>query len=841
MIKFWFTFLVAFSLNHSLIFAQGNDDIDSLLLELADLEDKNDIENLGRKAILSNEIADLYNKLFSDQDHTRMYLLQSATFAEAKIKASPIPSAEDQLFLSDVYRKISLFEAFRGNKTVSDQYLIKCENQLKQLEFKLPKQTYDKAIFDFYHSCFALKFSTGDNASALNFLERADEILEKNENLYEFKINILSEISLCYSALGRFDEGVVAAKSALDLYYQNPPSDQPEDRFIYFYIKALFLANKNLEINAFIKKNPDYSDIIKMETYLIANKDLASRSFFELIFLLGNNNLVLYENTSEVQYLTAAYEWYLNGFILAEKLTLSNQGEKIGNSILRPKDKIVQLLQLYTLGIEHGELIEDKVVDIIRILDVYQSSRLHLERLSNVTNAENWGQEKALKNEVILINNRLKEIGRTDGDKLEYDSLAIRFNEIMVEWISLKKLTKRSKVLSEYEIDFSTFESKLKTYLSEKEKTLLVYFYDEKDSSLYILGHNPSSGFFKKNKLNHDFRATISSAYNLNSHFQIQHSDLSRQDSLNKILYSNLIEPIHEQITTKNLLIYPLNEIGYISFDALLSDSASYLINDYAIQYTSSLFALFSFEEVSISNPQLSSFYPSNYGTDTLAVLTHGKEEIKQIELTLSGTSYSGIKATKERFLELPASNQIIHIASHSNINFDRPYESCILFESNADSIENRLFAHEIFALNLNNELVTLSSCNTGSGKIEEGIGLVSLANAFSFAGVPATISSLWSAQDFSSSEIMISFYQNLKNGESKSESLRQAKLSFLSHSDKIKRQPFFWANYVVYGRDNSLFESNQGYKWYNYLIGIALTILLIIIGRRYFKSFNKA
>jgi CHAT domain-containing protein len=143
--------------------------------------------------------------------------------------------------------------------------------------------------------------------------------------------------------------------------------------------------------------------------------------------------------------------------------------------------------------------------------------------------------------------------------------------------------------------------------------------------------------------------------------------------------------------------------------------------------------------------------------------------------------------------------------------------------------------------MSISSDLITLSSCNSAKGKVEEGIGIVSLSNAFYFAGVPATVSSLWSAQDKSSSEIMANFYQNLANGDTKSESLRKAKLAYLKGADKLKSQPFFWANYVLFGNDTPLFEAEKKTPWYSYVIGLVVAVALFFVGRSYFKSLNKA
>jgi len=68
------------------------------------------------------------------------------------------------------------------------------------------------------------------------------------------------------------------------------------------------------------------------------------------------------------------------------------------------------------------------------------------------------------------------------------------------------------------------------------------------------------------------------------------------------------------------------------------------------------------------------------------------------------------------------------------------------------------------------------------------------LGYVFERAGAKGVIASLWNADDKTSKEIMIKFYQNLKKGMSKSEALRQAKIS------QINNHPFFWSPLILIG-----------------------------------------
>jgi CHAT domain-containing protein len=98
--------------------------------------------------------------------------------------------------------------------------------------------------------------------------------------------------------------------------------------------------------------------------------------------------------------------------------------------------------------------------------------------------------------------------------------------------------------------------------------------------------------------------------------------------------------------------------------------------------------------------------------------------------------------------------------------------------------------------LGLNNtELLTLSACQTAQKTNSDGEGLAGVAYIFERAGVKAVMASLWSVEDKATKQLMIQFYENLKQGMSKGEALQEAKLSQID-----KSHPFYWSPFVLIG-----------------------------------------
>ena len=113
---------------------------------------------------------------------------------------------------------------------------------------------------------------------------------------------------------------------------------------------------------------------------------------------------------------------------------------------------------------------------------------------------------------------------------------------------------------------------------------------------------------------------------------------------------------------------------------------------------------------------------------------------------------------------------------------------------------DGSLYTGEIYNLNINADLVTLSACETGLGKVAKGEGIVGLSRALQYAGANNIIVSLWQVADESTSQMMIEFYKyNLNNDHhGYNTALRHAKLSLLD-SEKYAR-PYYWAPFILVG-----------------------------------------
>ncbi len=190
------------------------------------------------------------------------------------------------------------------------------------------------------------------------------------------------------------------------------------------------------------------------------------------------------------------------------------------------------------------------------------------------------------------------------------------------------------------------------------------------------------------------------------------------------------------------------------------------------------------------------------------AELKYSEWEVKSIielftERNADETSiaYFYSDATEECFKTNTKDFKIIHIASHSFVNEVRPDISGVVFAQTGDSIKNEdgiLYAGETYNLELNADLVVLSSCESGMGKLIKGEGLMALTRGFIYSGADNIIFSLWKIPDKHTSELMVEFYKHVAEDKNYTESLRQAKLSLIKNN--LTARPRSWAGFVLIG-----------------------------------------
>lgn len=145
---------------------------------------------------------------------------------------------------------------------------------------------------------------------------------------------------------------------------------------------------------------------------------------------------------------------------------------------------------------------------------------------------------------------------------------------------------------------------------------------------------------------------------------------------------------------------------------------------------------------------------------------------------------------------------RILHLATHARVDLVRPELSHLVFSRWSPSgrrVEGLLFAHELFDLDLQTDLVVLSACDTAMGRQVRGEGLVGLVQGFFYAGASRVLATLWPVEDEATAELMDRFYGYLLEEEmSPAQALRRAQIDI--KKEPRWEAPYYWAGFVLQG-----------------------------------------
>ena len=307
---------------------------------------------------------------------------------------------------------------------------------------------------------------------------------------------------------------------------------------------------------------------------------------------------------------------------------------------------------------------------------------------------------------------------------------------------------------------------------------------------------------------------------------QLARRDLGFRASALK-LYELLLKPADAQLRGKtNLIIAPDATLWDLPFQALLSGSNRFLIEDAAIAYAPSLTALREMTRrrknqsattaqttlLALGNPMLGRETVNRAALTVrdgkLGPLPEAEQEVKALR-RLYGISrskvYIGAEAREDRVKSEAGQARILHFATHGMLNNASPMYSHLALAEGGANEDGLLEAWELMRLDLKADLAVLSACETARGRIGAGEGMIGLSWAMFIAGVPSIVVSQWKVDSAGTRDLMVNFHRALisqpeagRARATKTEALRQAALKLMKNDETS--HPFYWAGFVLVG-----------------------------------------
>lgn len=318
------------------------------------------------------------------------------------------------------------------------------------------------------------------------------------------------------------------------------------------------------------------------------------------------------------------------------------------------------------------------------------------------------------------------------------------------------------------------------------DETLVEYYYNDDDLIAFIVSRKglkavrlDSQGLLEDIR---QFRGQLEDAAS------DRHVELSRQ------LHRRLIAPLINQIENSKLIIVAHGPLHYLPFNAL-HDGQAYLIERYSLRMLPSASVLkYVRNKPVVKTGEILAFGNPDLGDPRLDLVNAQAEAVAIAKNRPRSKVLLRKDANESAFRQYADGFRYIHFATHGVFNADSPLKSALLLAKGPES-DGQLTVDKLYSLRLDADLVTLSACETGLGKIANGDDVVGLTRAFLYAGSRSIVASLWKVDDDATSYLMTRFYDRLKNGD-KREALR------LAQQETMKKypHPFFWAAFQLTG-----------------------------------------
>ncbi len=600
--------------------------------------------------------------------------------------------------------------------------------------------------------------------------------------------------------------------------FNKNPKREPR-KIAQFYYEAAFIsfsqgniidAQQNLEI-VFKTLLPNYSvsknrlpneNSLYAETVLLDALDLQA-----LIYLAENqpkNALKSYGFAFKIEEMIQSLLVYENSKIITQ-VRNRNRTEKcieIYLSLYEKERKINYIESAFLLSEQTKSVVLKKHLKNIETIS--REEKLILQQLQNWNTTILKEQQKLEAADISKINEAIK-----------------KQNELM---LLLKTKQSKTNQKENSKLDLAKLFEKL-----EKDKAVLIeYFF----GSHCIYNFTLENKKITLHKIETDTKTfpELLSFIGLFKDPSAITSNPKKYNLLGNKVYQKLQIPKIEK--HENLIIVPDGILSFLPFEALISETSNttnftkmhYLLDKFDVAYNNSAELYLNANALSNGKKNILGVFPifekTNYE------LRFSKNELQSIKHNFNGQFFENKNATFSNFKTNAIGKSIVHLSTHASSG-DLETPASIKFYD-----EEILFS-ELYNLQLNPDLVVLSACETGIGKLYKAEGAMSVARGFQFAGAQNLLFSLWNVNDYTTSVFMDYFYKEVKHNSSFVHATANAKRAFLKdeHIPNAKKSPYYWSAFVYYG---TLEKPEKSTNYIFYIISLLAVIALFLGFNRY-------
>ena len=618
-----------------------------------------------------------------------------------------------------------------------------------------------------------------DFPKAIEKYEEALEIFEKVYNDYgQFDYYLVWN----YDLLGRACHKNGDSKKALE-YMTKALEVAKETKVLGNIGKAYkYLGNFYLETDRLIESINAFGEAVKVA------EEIGSPSLlWEYYFSLGK----AYEKDENLK---EAYNAYSNSIEVIENMRNELRVEEFKRDFMKDKIEVYEHMidVLIKMDREEEAFFYNEKARARAFLDILANQKVDI---THGVSPDLIVKEDELKTRIQFLSSDI----RTEKNKAPFEQRSAFINETDKE---LKKLKMEyEEVLNEIKMENPEYTTlitvspyslkEIQSFLDE-DTVIMEYFLAKDKGFLWIISNDSFNTVIIEHKREDIVNIIRTYRESACDNITVEKIGSNEWRNISEELYGLLFQEGEKFISgKKRIFIAPHRILHYFPFQVLIDEDDKLLIEKYDIAYLPSASVLkFCQNKNHLKKDSLLAFELGNMKVGNCSPLPGTTEEVEGITPLFSESEvYSG-KDMKVGVLEEKADGfDILHFATHGIMDSESPLFSGLVFA------DKRLNVYEIFSLDLDAYMVTLSACRTGLFEDAEGDEFVGLSRAFIYAGSPSICSSLWDVSDVSTGELMEKFYFYLRE-HNKSEALRLAQLDL----QKKYSHPFFWAPFILTG-----------------------------------------
>jgi CHAT domain-containing protein/Tfp pilus assembly protein PilF len=705
-------------------------------------------------------------------------------------------------------------------------------NYNKALEYLTKALTIDEQLGDHAHISIDLNnigetfqtkgFILGnkeDYYRALDYFSRCLKLIKKTRDR-KVEVCALNNIGFAHICLKNYHEALKYLKSGYER------AEEIKDvEMMGMLLNNIGIVHYNL--GKYEEAINSYQEAIEL-----ANKINARQILWEAYFGLGQ----CYEKTNEFSLAVMSYKSAID---IIDHIRSQIFLDTYKASFVRDKLKIYEFLISLLFRMNRDNPSNCNTKEIFHIVE-RAKARAFLESLGESTvdigerlNPELKKRENELSSRISLT---IQQLSRSDLSKKRRQELLGKLRHEEDEYISLisKMRVESPKIANLVSAEPCSVEQ-VQQHIDGKT-ALIEYFLGEKESFVFIVTKNEFGVYSLpyRSEVEKSIRAYLKIlSGSKKGEFK---GTLAAKRIYRELLYpaeGNIPESVERLVIVPDGILYslPFETLILNTQDRLLNDN--YLIAKYKISYAPSSSALLFLSENKVKRESPKSLIAFGNPSYMLKNSSNGKKPKTHVEILRElyldqGFYFSPLPYTEREILEISSyfpedrkdiylkdeareeifkeapikDYQIIHFACHGFLAKEFPFRSALVLSLDDNSQEDGfLQVRELYNLRLNADLVVLSACQTGKGKLERGEGILGLPRIFFYAGARSVILTLWRINDESTAKFMNLFYRYLSEGSDKAQALRLAKLDMINSKFS---HPFYWAAFILNGDSNS-------------------------------------